>query len=113
MLGHPGAIAADELPQLAVAADLARAGIVDHHLARPRRLQGAAVTGVQRGEELPDRVRVTRVAGLPARQLHRTDELREPGHNSVPWAEGKRGARFSARAAAPSRTSGPMKQSIS
>ncbi len=29
------------------------------------------------------------------------------------WAEGNRGARFSVSAAAPSRTSGPMKQSIS
>jgi hypothetical protein len=51
----------DEPPQLPVTPDLADPRIVDHHLVRPHRLQGATVTVVQRGEVLPDRIGPTAV----------------------------------------------------
>ena len=79
-LGQPGLVPADEPPQLPVAADLAGAGIVDHHLAGPHGLQGVGVTLVQRGEVLPDRIGLTCGAGLPARQLHGAGEVRKPRH---------------------------------
>ena len=79
-LGQPGLILADEPPQLLVAADLARAGIIDHHLARPRSLQKVGVTFVQRGEVLRNRISPTCGTSLPARQLHGTGELRKPRH---------------------------------
>ena len=67
---QPGQVAADEPVQLPVAADLARARIIDHHLTRPRILQKAGITLVKRGEVLRDRISLTRGAGLLARQLH-------------------------------------------
>ena len=55
--GQPGQVVADEPPHLLVPADLAGAGIVDHHLTRPHGLQDTGVTLVQCGEVLarPDR----------------------------------------------------------
>ena len=79
-LGQPGLILADEPPQLPVAADLACAGVIDHHLARPHSLQGVGVTLVQRGEVLRDRISLACGASLPARQLHRAGEVRKPRH---------------------------------
>jgi hypothetical protein len=83
VIGHPGLILADELPQVPVAADLPGARVVDHHLARPRRLKTVAVAPVQRGEELPDRIGLARGAGLLARQLHGADEVRKPRHGDT------------------------------
>jgi hypothetical protein len=77
-LGQPGLILADEPPQLLVAADLACAGVVDHHLARPHSLQSAGVTFVQRGEVLRDRISLVCGASLPACQLHGAGEFRKP-----------------------------------
>ncbi len=71
---------ADEPPHLLVPANLARAGIVDHHLTRPHSLQGVGVTFVQRGEVLRDRISLTRGASLPTRQLHGTGEVWKPRH---------------------------------
>jgi len=87
--GQPGLIGADEPPQLPVAADLARARIINRHLTRPHRLQVAAITVVQRGEVLPHRIRPARRPGLPARQLHRTDKIRKPRHRNhlLPWPD--------------------------
>src|SRR5215475_6252760 len=82
VIGHPGLILADEVPQLLVAADLAGAGVVNHHLARPRGLEDVAVAPVQRGEELPDRISVARGAGLLARQLYGAGEIRKPRHDT-------------------------------
>jgi hypothetical protein len=76
--GQPGTAVADEFPHLLAATDLAVAGIVDHHLSRPYRLQSVGVAVVQGGDELRDRIRLTRGAGLPARQ--RLTELRKPRH---------------------------------
>ena len=80
VLGQPGLIPADEVPQLPVAADLAGPGVVDHHLARPRGLEDVGVAPVQCGEVLPDRISLARGAGLLARQLHGADEIRKPRH---------------------------------
>ena len=80
VLGQPGLVPADELPQLPVAADLACAGIVDHHLAGPHGLQGAGVAGVQRLEVLPNRIHLAFGTSLPAGQLHRAGEFRKPRH---------------------------------
>ena len=63
-LGKKDSVRADELPELLMAADLTRAGIVDHHLARPHRLQDVRVALVQRGEVLRDRIGVTGGVGL-------------------------------------------------
>ena len=82
--GQPGLVLADEPPQLPVAADLARAGIVDHHLAGPHGLQGVGVTLVQCGEVLRDRISLTCDASLPAGQLHGTGEVRKPRHLNPP-----------------------------
>ncbi len=41
-----------------------------------------SVTLVQRGEVLPHRISLTRGPGLPARQLHGTDEVRKPRHRN-------------------------------
>ncbi len=79
-LGQPGLILADEPPQLLVAADLARAGVVDHYLPRPHSLQSAGVTFVQCGEVLRDRISLACGTGLPARQLQSTGEIRKPRH---------------------------------
>jgi len=70
-----------------VPADLARAGIVDHHLTRPRSLQDAGVTFVQRGEVLRDRISLARGASLPAGELHGTGEVWKPRHLNplLPW----------------------------
>ena len=81
--GQPGQVATDEPPYLPVAPDLARAGIVDHHLTRPLLLQQVSVTLVQRGEVLRDRIGLTRGAALPARQLHGADEIRKPRHRNT------------------------------
>jgi len=78
--GQPGLVPADEPPQLMVAADLARPGIVDHYLARPHGLQGTGVTMVQRGEVPRDRIGLTGGTSLKARQLNGTSEVREPRH---------------------------------
>jgi hypothetical protein len=56
LLGQPGFVLADELPQVSVAADLTGPGVVDDHLPGPHGLQRAGVTVVQRGEVLPDRI---------------------------------------------------------
>ena len=80
--GQPGLILADEPPQLLVAADLAGAGIVDHHLARPHGLQSVGVTFVQCGEVLGDWISLTGGASLPAHQLHGTGEFRKPRHRN-------------------------------
>jgi glyoxylate carboligase len=61
---------------------------------------------------------VQRVYGIPGDSLNGfTDAMRRGRHHHLgarpARAEGKRGWRFSVRAAAPSRTSGPMKLSIS
>jgi hypothetical protein len=53
------AILADEAPQLPVASDLASAGIINHHLTRPHRLQNVSITLVQCGEVLRDRISLT------------------------------------------------------
>jgi hypothetical protein len=45
----------------------ASAGIINHHLPRPHSLQNVSVTLVQRGEVLPDRIRMTCGTSLPAR----------------------------------------------
>ena len=82
--GQPGQVAADKPAQLPVAADLARARIIDHHLTRPGILQKAGITFVQRGEVLRDRISLTRGAGLLARQLHSTYEVRKPRHRNTP-----------------------------
>jgi hypothetical protein len=81
---QPGQVAADEPAQLPVAADLARARIIDHHLTRPRILQEAGITFVKRGEVLRDRISLTLGAGLLAGQLHSTDEVRKPRHRITP-----------------------------
>jgi len=67
-------------PQLPVAADLAGAGIVDHHLTWPHRLQSASVTVVQRGEVLPHRIGSASRASLLAHQFYGTGEVRKPWH---------------------------------
>ena len=79
-LGQPDLIAANELPQLPVAADLAGFGVVDHHLTWPHGLQGVRVALGQRGEVLPDRIGLTRGASLHACQLRGVDEVRKPRH---------------------------------
>ena len=71
---------ADEPPHLLVAADLASLGVVDHHLSWPHALQSAAITFVQRGEVLRDRISLTCGASLPARQLYGTGEFGKPRH---------------------------------
>jgi len=52
-LGEHGLTPVDKPPQLPVAADLARARVVDHHLAGPHGLQEVDVALVQRGEYCP------------------------------------------------------------
>ena len=79
--GQPGQVATDEPPQLPVAADLAGAGIVDHYLTRPHRLENVSITLVQRSEVLPDRIGPTGRASLLARQFYGAGEL-------IPAAEG-------------------------
>jgi hypothetical protein len=79
----PGEIPLDELAHLPVTADLAGARVVDHHLARPCRLQVASVTVVQGSEVLPDRVGAARLARLLARQRRGTGEFREPRHATL------------------------------
>src|SRR6185437_8816697 len=90
VLGQPGLVPADEVPQLPVAADLAGPGVVDHHLARPRGLEDVGIAPVQCGEVLPDRISLARGAGLLARQLHGADEIRKPRHRNttLPYAAG-------------------------
>ncbi len=51
--GQPGQVAADELPHMPVAADLARAGIVDHHLTRPAARLHLGFTGSSPGLHSP------------------------------------------------------------
>src|SRR6185437_13823258 len=90
VLGQPGLVPADEVPQLPVAANLAGPGVVDHHLTRPRGLEDVGVAPAQCGEVLPDRISLARGAGLLARQLHGADEIRKPRHRdtTLPHAAG-------------------------
>jgi hypothetical protein len=83
MLGHPGAVRPDELPQLVVAADLTRPRVVHHHMARPRGFQFVRVAVGQGGEVLPDRIGLAGGTGLAARKFHRADEVRKPGHAHI------------------------------
>ena len=78
--GQPQLVLADEVPDVPVPADLAGPRIVDHHLARPGRLQVAGVGLVQRGDVVPDRIGVARPAGLQPGQFHGAGELRKPRH---------------------------------
>jgi len=79
-LSEPEHVVANELPQLLVTTDLARARVVDDHVTWPSVLQDAGVTFVQRGEVLRDWINPTLDASLPARQLYPTDEIRKPWH---------------------------------
>lgn len=78
--GQPELVLADEVPHLPVPADLAGPRVVDHHVARPGRLQVGGVLLVQRGDVVPDRIGAARGARLQPGQLHGTGELRKPRH---------------------------------
>ena len=61
----------------------------------------------------PDQVRTRAPAWRCDSSAHAPRVFRRRIADKDPWADGNRGSRFSLSAAAPSRTSGPMKQSIS
>ncbi|WP_422281324.1 hypothetical protein [Trebonia sp.] len=83
-LRQQGLALADEVPQLAVTADLTGARVVDDHLTWPHGLQGPNVTVVQRGDVLPHGVGLARGARLLPGQLHGTGEVRKPRHPPPP-----------------------------
>jgi len=90
-LDQPGLILSDEPPQLPVAADLACAGIVNHHLARPYSLQCAGVAFVQCLDVLRDRIRLPCGASLHSRKLQGLGEFWKPRHLNLPdpWPAGQ------------------------
>ncbi len=73
-------ILSDEPPQLLMTANLACAGVVDHHLAWPRRFQNATVALIERSEVLRYRISQTRRARLATSQLYGIGEVRKPRH---------------------------------
>src|SRR3954453_12876855 len=76
----PRVVGADELAQLSVPADHAGAWVVDDHFTGPNRLAYLGVPRVECAQVLHGGISETRRARLPARQLHRVREVREPWH---------------------------------